>query len=117
VAVTGQKRPSHLHRVVVALGVCVVIGVLINFFLLQSRPPGVLDGPVVAQDIAQSIQFTTHVATAPTVRCPRQEPERRGTAFSCRLQPAPGAVPVPVTVSVTDDHGDFTFRVGASSRS
>ena len=94
---------------IAALAVLVVIGFLINFLFLSQRSPGVLDGPVVAERIAQSIQFNQHTPAPPTVECPAREPLRADTAFTCTLERRP--FPVVIDVSVRGTGGDFTYRV------
>lgn len=103
------RRSTYLRSGLVALLVLVVIGVLINFLLLTHRSPGVLDGQVVAERIAQGIQFDQHSALAPTVHCPTREALRAGNQFTCTLERRP--YPVVIDVAVRDTSGDFTYRV------
>ena len=103
------RRSTYLRSGVAALGVLVVIGILINLLLLTHRSPGVLDGQVVAERIAQGIQFDQHTTLPPTVRCPLREALRAGNEFTCTLQRRP--YPVVIDVRVRDSVGDFTYRV------
>lgn len=104
-----DRRPGHLRLAVTALAVVVVIGVVVNFLLLQHRAPGVLDGQVVAQRIAQDIQFNRHLTSPPAVRCPPSEPQRAGTRFACTA--TVGGRSVTVVVSERDSRGQFDFQV------
>ncbi len=100
---------KHTRQVLAALVVCVVIGVLINFLLLQHRAPAALEGPVVAERISQDIQFNRHLSAPPPVRCPASEPLRRGTTFRCSGQL--GGRQVPITVVVATASGELTFHL------
>lgn len=106
-------RSTYLRSGLTALVVVLVVGVLMNYFLLKPRAPGVLDGQVVSQRISQAIQFNTRTPLKGSIDCPAQEPQRAGLQFTCTL--VAGSRRTPVTVHETDGHGDFTFHVAQAS--
>lgn len=110
---SGRAGSTYVRSGLVALAVVVVLGVLLNFFLLAPRAPGALDGPVVAQGIERALQFNANgqEATPPTVVCPTREPRRAGLTFTCHLRRGGGSTPV--VVRETNAAGSFTFKVEA----
>jgi hypothetical protein len=109
-AAPQKRRSTYLRSGLVALGVVAVIGVLINFLLLQHRSPGVLDGQVVAQGISQALQYDAdgHSPVPPAVRCPTSEPLRTGLRFDCTLG---GSRPRTIVVTESNAIGSYTFRL------
>jgi hypothetical protein len=109
--VNAPPVSKHTRQVFAALAVCVAIGLLINFLLLQHRAPGALEGPSVAERISQGIQFNDHLAAPPAIRCPATEPLRQGVTFRCSGYL--GGRHVPITVMVASASGELTFQVAA----
>jgi len=109
------RRSTYLRSGAVALGVVVVIGVLINFFLLQRHTGSTVDGHEIAQELSQAIQARTGVSTPPQVVCPSSLPESEPN-FDCTLEKGAGRV----IVEVHRSGGSFTWDItnhpaGASS--
>jgi Domain of unknown function (DUF4333) len=79
------RRSTYLRSGAVALVVLVVIGILINLFLLQRHTGSTVDGQEIAERISQGIQANTGVTSPPQVRCPPSLPLSESD-FNCTLE-------------------------------
>jgi len=100
------RRSTYLRSGAVALGVVVVIGVLINFFLLQRHTGATVDGHEIAQELSQAIQAKTGVSSPPQVACPSALPKSEAN-FNCTLVKGPQRV----LVQVHRSGGSFTWTI------
>ena len=100
------RRSSYLRSGAVALAVVVVIGVLINFFLLQRHTGSTVDGQEVALDISRAIQAQTGATSQPQVGCPASLP-KTDVDFNCTLEKATGNV----VIQVHRSGGSFTWKI------
>lgn len=109
------RRSTYLRSGAVALGVVVVIGVLINFFLLQRHTGSTVDGHEIALELSQAIQAQEGAKSPPQVSCPSSLPKSE-INFNCTLVKGPARV----IVAVHRSGGSFTWNItnhpaGASS--
>jgi hypothetical protein len=100
------RRSTYLRSGAVALGVVVIIGVLINFLLLQHHTGSTVDGGEISQRISQGIQFNTKASEPPQVACPRSVPASE-TSFDCTLEKGSGRV----VIEVQRLSGRFTWTI------
>jgi hypothetical protein len=108
----ARPRRGYFLPGTIALVVLAVLAVVIEVTGQQSRTPSTLTGTDVATGIAEAIQVSSRPAEAdpPDVRCPAQEPERRGLVFDCTLV-APGHPTRTIRVTETSSSGLYRYEV------
>lgn len=108
---TARKRRGYFLPGVIALVALVVIGVVLGAGDLAHPASTSIQGPDIAQQIAEGIQAQQASGGPPSVACPASEPVRDGLTFQCTLR-RDGRVQ-PVYVVEIDGRGEIRWSLSA----